>query len=560
MSIPKEPRQLMINLMYLVLTAMLALNVSAEVMNAFKTIDDSLTETSNTTTAAIDDQVKGLNKLLEDESKKAFLPLKGGIEEVRGIVSDFNKYVDDLKLTLVDLGGNPNGEYDDGDYLYPDKPAKKIVKGKKNKDVTTRVMVLGYEDWQGNKKDPEGPILEAKIAETKAKLVEAYSKVLSNDANAEAFGIVKDGKVDKAEIARKIEAFTNGVSLSIDENWAEKAAGKKNSWADYRFRQMPMLPATTLLTTFQSDARNAEALAVGNLTALAGGKEIVFDKFFPVINAKKGYVIKGEKFEAEISLGAYSSDIKPANIVLTVDGSRVSMKEDGVAQYSKTTSSTGSKKIKLSAKVTNPLTGKVSNETSEFEYEVGERSANVSADKMNVFYIGVNNPVSVAVAGANSNEIKANCSGCSMTGGNGKYIVKVDRPGEATINISGGGLPNTPFKFRSKRIPDPVARLSKNSGGAMASGEFKAQGGVGAFLDGFDFDATCKIQGYNLTYVAKRQDPVESVNAGARYNTKSKRLTSRAKPGDIFYFDNVKAFCPGDKAGRKVNSMVFRIK
>jgi hypothetical protein len=322
----------MINLMYLVLTAMLALNVSAEVMNAFKTIDDSLTETSNTTTAAIDDQVKALNKLLEDDSKKAFLPLKGGIEEVRDIVSDFNKYIDDLKLTLVDLGGNPNGEYDDGDYLYPDKPAKKIVKGKKNKDVTTRVMVQGYNDWQGNPKDPEGPILEAKISETKAKLVAAYSKVLSDEANAEAFGIVKDGKVDKAEITRKIEAFTNGVSLSIDENWAEKSGGKKKSWAEYRFRQLPMLPATTLLTTFQSDARNAEALAVGNLTALAGGKEIVFDKFFPVINAKKGYVIKGEKFEAEISLGAYSSDIKPENIVLTVDGSRVAMKDDGVAK------------------------------------------------------------------------------------------------------------------------------------------------------------------------------------------------------------------------------------
>ncbi len=552
MSIPKEPRQLMINLMYLVLTAMLALNVSAEVMNAFKTIDNSLTETSTTTTAAIDDQVKALNKLLEDDSKKAFLPLKGGIEEVRGVVSDFNDYITNLKNDLIDGGGNNNGTVDDEDFLYPDNPAKKIYKGKKNKDITTRLMVL----------EGRGDELEAKIKETKEKLVAAYSKVLDNDANAEAFGIVKDGKVDKAEIARKIEAFKNGVSLSIDEDWAEKSGGKKNSWADYRFRQLPMLPATTLLTTFQSDARNAEALAVGNLTALAGGKEIVFDKFFPVINAKKGYVIKGEKFEAEISLGAYSSDIKPENITLTVDGSRVSMKENGVATYSKTTSSTGQKTLKLSAKVTNPLTGKVSNETSEFKYEVGERSANVSADKMNVMYIGVNNPISVSAAGVSSNDVKVSATGAgiNLQGSKGKYTATVSQPGVAKITVSGGGLAPTPFEFRCKRIPDPVARLSKNSGGAMASGEFKAQGGVGAFLDGFDFDANCKIQGYNLTYVAKRQDPVESVNAGARYSTKSKRLISRAKPGDIFYFDNVKARCPGDKAGRKINSMVFRIK
>ncbi len=552
MSIPKEPRQLMINLMYLVLTAMLALNVSAEVMNAFKTIDDSLTETSNTTTAAIDDQVKGLNKLLEDDSKKAFLPLKGGIENVRRVVKDFNDYIAGVKNELIDAGGNQNGSVDDGDFLYPDKPAKKIFKGKKNKDVTTRIMVL----------EGRGDEVEAKISETKAALVKAYSDVLSNEENAQAFGILKDGKVDQEEIKRKIEAFTNGVSLSIDENWSEKSEGKKNSWADYRFRQLPMLPATTLLTTFQSDARNAEALAVGNLTALAGGKEIVFDKFFPVINAKKGYVIKGEKFEAEISLGAYSSDIKPENIVLTVDGSRVAMKEDGVATYSKTVSSTGEKTIKLSAKVTNPLTGKVSNETSEFKYEVGERSANVSADKMNVMYIGVDNPISVSAAGVSSNDVKVSASGAGiqLSGSRGKYTAKVSQPGEAKITVSGGGLAPTPFTFRAKRIPDPTAKLGKKADGSMGTGEFKAQGGVIAWLENFDFDARCDIQGFNLVRVPKRQDPVDNPNRGGKYDSKSKRMVMAAKPGDTYYFENVKARCPGDKAGRKINSMVFRIK
>jgi len=133
-------------------------------------------------------------------------------------------------------------------------------------------------------------------------------------------------------------------------------------------------------------------------------------------------------------------------------------------------------------------------------------------------------------------------------------------PGDAKITLSGGGLPSTNFDFRVKRIPDPVARLSKSSGGTMGNGQFKAQGGVGAFLDNFDFDATCKIQGFNLVYVAKRQDPVEAVNKGARYSQQAKRLVNKAKPGDIFYYDNVKARCPGDPAGRKINSMVFKIK
>ena len=142
----------------------------------------------------------------------------------------------------------------------------------------------------------------------------------------------------------------------------------------------------------------------------------------------------------------------------------------------------------------------------------------------------------------------------------GGYTVTASKPGQVDITVSGGGLKATKFPFRVKRIPDPVARLSKNSGGTMGNGEFKAQGGVGAFLDNFDFDAKCKIQGYILTKLAPRQDPIESNNGGARYNEKSGRLVKSAKPGDTYYFDNVKAKCPGDSAGRKINSMVFKIK
>ncbi len=94
----------------------------------------------------------------------------------------------------------------------------------------------------------------------------------------------------------------------------------------------------------------------------------------------------------------------------------------------------------------------------------------------------------------------------------------------------------------------------------MGTGTFKAQGGVGAFLDNFDFDARCTIQGFTLAYIAARQDPVEVINAGARYNAQARRLVNKAKPGDVYYFEDVKARCPGDKVGRPINSMVFKIK
>lgn len=555
MSIPKEPRQLMINLMYLVLTALLALNVSAEVMNAFKTIDDSLQNTNATTNAAIDEQQAQLALLLTDESKAKFRPLGEGIKNIRGIIANFNSEIESIKVDLIDKSGNKNGSVDEGDYLYPGTP-KEIIKGKKNKDVTTRVMVGTAEE------DGRGEALRDLIVKTRQDIIDAYSEVISVPENAVTFGMRdKDGNADKALIQQDIDAFSKNISLNIDENWKDKAGEDKKTWSEYRFKQMPVLPVLSLLTTFQADAKNAEALAVSKMAEKVGGKEIVFNSFFPVINAKKAYVIKGEKFEAEVSLGAYSSDIPAENIDLRINGTKMRIGDDGKAQYTATAGSTGTTTLNLQATVLNPLTGEKTTGKSVFEYEVGVRSATVSADKMNVFYIGVDNPVSVTVAGVSSNDIKVNGSGISMKKKSaGKYTVTATKPGDAKITVSGGGLPPTSFAYRVKRIPDPQARLSKSSGGSMGNGQFKAQGGVGAFLDNFDFEATCKIQGFNLVYVAKRQDPVESINSGPRYSAQSKRLVNNAKPGDIYYFDNVKARCPGDPAGRKVNSMVFKIK
>lgn len=549
MSIPKDPRQLMINLMYLVLTALLALNVSAEVMNAFKTIDDSLVKSNTTTNKAIDEQADALNALLGEQSKEKFKPLGVAVADIRAEIAGFNDYVETMKSDLIDAAGDKNGTVDDGDYLYPDNPAKKIIKGKKNKDVTTNMLV----------QEGRGDELATKIEEVRKNIVDIYTKVINE--NKETFGFIKDGKVDQAAADANIASFAENISLDIDQNWEEQSDGDKKSWADFRFRQMPLISVLPLLTKFQTDAKNAEALGVSKLAELVGGKQIVFNQFFPVINAKKAYVIKGGKFEAEVSLGAYSSDIPPANINLTVNGKRLPVGKDGKAVFTDAASGLGTKTLNLSATVTNPLTGETTTSKSTFDYEVGETSATVSADKMNVFYIGVDNPISVSVAGVSSNAVKVNCSGpgCNLKGGKGKYVVKVDRPGDVKINVSGGGLSKS-ADFRVKRIPDPVAKLGNKADGSMGNGEFKAQRGVIPWLEGFDFDAKCKVQGFNLVRVAKRQDPVASNNPGGTFNQKSQRLVRAAKPGDTYYFENVKAICPGDKAGRKINSMVFKIR
>jgi hypothetical protein len=116
------------------------------------------------------------------------------------------------------------------------------------------------------------------------------------------------------------------------------------------------------------------------------------------------------------------------------------------------------------------------------------------------------------------------------------------------------------FKFRVKRIPDPVAKIGGKLGGVMGNGEFKAQEGIIPLLENFDFDAKCQIQGFKMTRVPKRQDPIEVVNAGGRFADQVATLISQARPGDAYYFNDVKARCPGDVTGREINSLSFTIR
>ncbi|MCB0592857.1 MAG: gliding motility protein GldM [Lewinellaceae bacterium] len=511
MSIPKEPRQLMINLMYLVLTALLALNISAEVMNAFFTLNKGISQSNdiveNTNQTLLTNIQKQADAYKNAENDQYLADAKG----VKKTADEFVKYVEDLKKELFDAAGGPS-EKD------PEKP-KRI----KDKDVTTRLLV-GLENQPG-----KGFELEQKIRDTREQLI----KLVGNDPSVAA-----------------------AMPLNIDEEAVKRS--DKNNWTEYNFKQMPVAAVFPLLTKFQNDAKASSTSALNYLLGKVAGEDIKFDAFEPVVSASKGYVIRGEKYSADVFLSAFSTSAGD-NTKIYVNGQNLPV-ENGKATYESTAAGIGTKKYKVRIEVENPLTGEVKPYEKEFEYEVGERSVTVSAEKMNVFYIGVDNPVAVSAAGISSNDLNVSISGGggSIRGSGSNYIVTVSTPGECRVNVSGGGMRDSKV-FRVKRIPDPVARLSKSQGGAMGNGEFKAQGGVGAFLDNFDFDANCTIQGYKLVYVAARQDPVEVVNAGARYNDAARRMVNKAKPGDIYYFDDVKARCPGDNVGRPINSMVFKI-
>lgn len=528
MSIPKEPRQLMINIMYLVLTALLALNVSAEIFNAFEMVDDGL----KTANASLDESNSGLPEVIKEAAKKK-ASLQTYADRVSGVASlskEGTSWIDDIVDKLIDESGDRNGQNDEGDYVMVKD--KREYKGKKDYSATTRFMV----------DEGQGDVLKEKIINLKQEFLKFVDEA------------------DRAKVAANIP-------LRIDDEAWKNSPHTKTGWADFTFGHMPLGATMPIFTKFKNDIKASENAVLNYLASKvgAGGETIVLDKFTVVSAPKKSYIIKGEKFETDIFLSASAGKDSQTGLSISVNGQGLRTDADGVAKFTQTASNLGVKKYNAAITVTDPVTGEKKTYKKEFEYEVGERSVAISLTKMNVFYIGVDNPVEVSAAGVNSNEIKVSMSGAGggtiKKSGDG-YVVNVSTPtakGQfAKINVTAPGM-QASKEFRVKRIPDPIPMLSKSRGGAMSAGEFKAQQGVRPVLNGFDFDAKCNVTEYVVVRSPRRQDPEIKRNGGGKYTQDVKALIGKATAGDKFFFENIKCKCPGDKASRPIGQMVFNI-
>lgn len=520
MSIPKEPRQLMITIMYLVLTAMLALNVSAEVFNAFKMVDQSLTE-SNMKLVSDNQMMPTQIETLAKRDPGSYQKYVELTPDVRAYADELVEYIDVIIEELIE----------EADGYKDDVNGKKELVNPKHPDAAHRVLVTGPN---------KGAVLKEKLQQAQEDFLEFIPE---EDLERYPF----DG------IAIEIQDYTREELLKL----------QKESWEDYMFGRMPLQAVLPILNKFINDIRLTENNVLTYYLRRIGGEEIVFDDFRVVAAPKSSYVIRGETYEADLFLSAASTNVD--NIEVFVNGRQVPVDDEGNATFTMNPTTIGRSTYTAEIRLTNPATDSVSVYTSTFEYEVGLRSANVAAEKMNVFYIGVDNPVSISAAGIPTAQLNIDARGAGITmepmeGNPNRFNVRVRQPGDASIVLSGGGLEETSFDFRVKRIPTPVAQLGNEKGGTLGDGQFKAQRGVIAMLEDFAFDARCEIEGFRLVRVAPRQDPEIATNAGGAFGAEARRLVDQASPGDRFFFENVRARCPGDPAPRRVNDLVFSIR
>jgi len=502
-------RQRMINIMYLVLLAMLALNVSDTILNAFKNINDSLDASRSNVSSGLDQLFSAFqNTELKNKPERA-KPLWDKANQAKAYAEELNKEIQRLKDEFKTAGGGISEET--GDFVL-----------RENMDIAQDIMI--------NKK--EGNKLKARINDTRHKLIQLLDEK------------------DRAS-----------VSFSLEAKDPAKPIGAKNTWEEVNFGEgTPLTAANTILTKIQSDLKNAEAEVVKKLFSALNPNQMTLDRFKAVAVPSGSYVIQGQPYKAEVFLTA--SDSK-SNADISVNGSPLTVK-DGVGTYTGSTNSVGSFTWKGTIRV-KQADGEVKTyETQPITYQVAKPSATVSSTNLNVIYAGIPNPFSISAPGFSLESLKASISGGSLSGSAGKYMVNV--PGsligkEVTISVSGTTDGKTlslgSNVFRVKPVPNPVAKFAGKMGGPI-SGNRLADHEVSAVMENFEFDINIKVIKFTVTVVKPRQDAQPYYCTGDTFNAQARAALANLPSRSVVYIDNIVAQMP-DGRTPTLNTMVFTV-
>ncbi|QNK62489.1 gliding motility protein GldM [Pedobacter sp. PAMC26386] len=504
-------RQKMINIMYLVLLAMLALNVSDTILNAFKNINDSLDSSRTNVSTSIDQLFTAFqNTKLKEEPGRA-QPIWDKANQAKKYADDLNGYIQQLKQQFNTAGGGIDPETGD-------------LKERGNQDIAQGIMI--------NAK--EGEKLKAKINETREKLI----------------ALLEAG--DRKH-----------VSFSLEAKDAEKSVEGKKKWEDINFGEgTPLTAANTVLTKIQSDTRNAEAEIVKKLFGNMDKSLVNLDQFAAVAVAPTSYVIQGQSYTAQVFLTASDSKSSPE---ISVGGGRLATK-DGKGTYTGGTGSVGVFKWVGTIRV-KQTDGQIKEyRTPEQTYQVAKPSATVSPDKMNVIYAGIPNPFSVSAAGFPLESVKASISGGSMSGSNGKYSVSVggDLIGKVvnitvTANNAGKSVNLGSQQFRVKALPTPKAFIKGKSGGNVDLEWLSRSNVIETELDDFVFDIKYKVVRFNATFINPRSDAVNIQNSGGSFSGQIKGALNSIKPGATVIFKDIIAEGP-DGRQKNLDGITFTAK
>jgi gliding motility-associated protein GldM len=520
MALPKEPRQKMINIMYLVLTALLALNVSAEILNAFKTVDHSLTTTNKTISYSTNTVLKSLEEKQNEgpTAVKARLWYPEALKMQQASADVYN-YIDGLRSKiLTEAGYKPNAENKfDSSYKLD------------NLEIATRLMI----------DQKEGPKLRAKL--------EAYKNQL--------LAMMNDPTMSTLQPEAK-KQYQNLIQLNLDPPKVQDKSNK--SWEAAYFHMVPTVAAVTILSKFQNDVKTTENKVVSFCHEQVGAVNVRFDKFDAIIGQSSQYLMPGSNLEIKAGVGAFAEQARPT---ISIGGQSQQIGDSGFVRYAANVgSSLGTHTIPVH------ITYKDQDGNDRVidrvvTYTVGQASTAIALPEMNVLYIGYPNKVTVTAAGVGAEKININATGGRIQKvANGEFVVNVSSQSDNfIITAVADGKTLGSSTYRVRMMPEPVASVGgKKSGEFVNAATLAAQAGVAAAIENFPLNLKYSVTGFNAVGVDENGDLMTKQCQGNTFSPDARNMIKKMKSGDILTVENI--YCVGPDGRRtKLPSLLYNI-
>ena len=508
----------MINLMYVVLMAMLALNVSTEVLNGFSIVEESLNRTTGNATKenlAIYEDFDAQMKANPQKVKMWY----DRAQRVRQMSDSLYNLAADLKLAIVQEADGKNGD-------------PQNIRNKEDLEAANQVM-LSLSGGRGK---------------------ELYDAI--NSFRQRMLKMVTDEK------QKQIIASNLTTEIPKDAH----AMGK--NWQEYMFESMPAAAAVTLLSKLQSDVRYAEGEVLHTLVQNIDVKDIRVNALEAFVIPNSQTIVRGDKFSAHIVMAAVDTTQVPDIYI----GNQKQTLQNNL--YERICGATGDFTLAGYLETVNGNGEKVRRDFSQ-KYTVVDPSATVSADLMNMLYAGYNNPISVSVPGVPLTKVQASMTnGTLQPVGPGKYIARPAKIGEnATITVisTNTGRPQQmgQYTFRVRKLPDPTPYISmkdehgnptRYKGGGLAKSQLIAADAIGAAIDDGILDIAFRVQSFETVFFDNMGNAVPMASDGAAFSGRQKETFRKLARNRRFYVSRVTVVGPDGLTRTLQNPMEIIVK
>ena len=513
---PVSPRQKMINLLYVVLMAMLALNVSNEVLNGFSIVEESLRRSTANSAKEnelvyndFDTQMKANPTKVKEWFEKA--------QEVKHISDSLYYFAEELKEAIVKEADGKNYDINN-------------IRNKESLEPANQVM----------------------LAPGRGRGEELYNAI--NSFRERIVTMIPD------TIRRNV------IKSNLSTDLPHTTLGK--NWQEYMFEDMPVAAAVTLLSKLQSDVRYAEGEVLHTLVANIDVKDIRVNSLNAFVIPSSQTVVRGDKFSAQIVMAAIDTtqvpDIYSGDNKVTLDG----------GLYETYCNTTGDFSLAGYMEMVNGSGERIRREFNQ-KYTVVDPSATVSADLMNVLYAGYSNPLSISVPGVPLSKIQATMTGGTLTPvAAGRYIATPSTVGQdVTITVvstaTGRAQQMGAYTFRVRKLPDPTPYITisdehgnpeRYKGGGLQKASLLAADGIGAAIDDGILDIGFKVISFETVFFDNMGNAVPMVSDGDKFSTRQKETFRKLTRNRRFYISRVTATGPDGLQRTLTSSMEVIIK